>query len=263
MDHGEVLSIFDREQRFELDPPGSTREVAGQVVRHVSHDRRNGFISYSRLSEETAEAEIEAQLAYFRALGYEFEWKVYDHDPPADLRRRLAARGFEIEEPEALMILDLDSAPEMYWTIALPDIQRVSTRDGLAAIARMEEAVWGEDHAWVVEWLGLDLRDTPDQLSVFAIWDGDRVASAAWMYYHPPTRFASLWGGSTLPECRGRGFYTALLAVRAREARERGIRYLTVDASPMSRPILEKHGFHFFGYSTPCNWKPDQEESHA
>jgi len=36
---------------------------------------------------------------------------------------------------------------------------------------------------------------------------------------------------------RKRGLYTALLAVRAQEGRARQVKYLTVDASPMSRPI--------------------------
>jgi hypothetical protein len=34
-----------------------------------------------------------------------------------------------------------------------------------------------------------------------------------------------------------------LLAVRAREARQRGFRFLHVDASLESQPILAKHGF--------------------
>jgi hypothetical protein len=45
-----------------------------------------------------------------------------------------------------------------------------------------------------------------------------------------------------------------LLAARAQEARARGFSLLTVDASPMSRPILEKHGFQHLATSTPCKW---------
>jgi GNAT superfamily N-acetyltransferase len=70
------------------------------------------------------------------------------------------------------------------------------------------------------------------------------------------TSFATLWGGSTLRQYRGRGFYTALLAVRAREARRRGFRFLQVDASPDSQPILARYGFRCLAYSTPYEWKP-------
>ena len=51
-----------------------------------------------------------------------------------------------------------------------------------------------------------------------------------------------LWGGSTLPEWRRRGFYRALVSHRARLAIERGYPYARVDTSPDSRPILTALG---------------------
>jgi hypothetical protein len=42
---------------------------------------------------------------------------------------------------------------------------------------------------------------------------------------------------------RGRGLYQAVLAARVQAARRRGYRYLYIDASPMSRPIVARHGF--------------------
>ena len=66
--------------------------------------------------------------------------------------------------------------------------------------------------------------------------------------------FGSLWGGSTLPEHRGRGIYSSLVAARAGEARERGCRWLTVDCSPMSLPILERRGFERLAVTTPFIW---------
>ncbi|MYR23936.1 GNAT family N-acetyltransferase, partial [Streptomyces sp. SID6137] len=49
----------------------------------------------------------------------------------------------------------------------------------------------------------------------------------------------------------GRGLYRALVAHRARIAAARGCRYLQVDASPMSRPILERLGFLPLSITTP------------
>lgn len=255
MDSTDLLKIYDQEQRIDTDFPGAIREVDERVIRSISPDENFGFIVYSNLDEGSADAVIDAQIARFRELGMDFEWKVYDHDCPADLRQRLAARGFEIEDPEALMILDLEDAPDFYWNLSLPPMRRIEDADGVDQIRQMEEEVWGSDHSWMMTRLVNDLR-VPNLLSIFAVWANSRPVSAAWIYYHPPTRFASLWGGSTLPAYRQRGYYTALLVARAREARERGIRFLTVDASPMSRPILEKHGFQFLGFSTPCTWEP-------
>jgi hypothetical protein len=54
---------------------------------------------------------------------------------------------------------------------------------------------------------------------------------------------------------RGQGLYTALLAIRAQEAISRHVEFLTVDASAMSRPILEKFGFIKIAESYPCKWQ--------
>jgi predicted acetyltransferase len=62
-------------------------------------------------------------------------------------------------------------------------------------------------------------------------------------------------GGTTLEEFRGRGFYTSLLAIRLQAAKSHGIRYLAIDASPMSRAVVEKYGFQFIEYTQPHKWQ--------
>jgi GNAT superfamily N-acetyltransferase len=52
-----------------------------------------------------------------------------------------------------------------------------------------------------------------------------------------------LFGGSVLPETRGRGVYRALLRARWDFAVERGTPALTVQAGRMAKPILERFGF--------------------
>lgn len=251
-----LLQIFDREQRINVPlQPGVHRDASPWLVRHYMPQYKTGFIAYSSMDDDRVDAEIETQVSFFDGLGYDFEWKVFDHDRPADLRQRLSARGFSIEDPEALMILDLEEAPEIYWTADISCVSPVNDRSGIDGIVSMEEEVWQSGRSWLGQRLFDDLQSVPDMLSIFVVRADDRVVSAAWVYYHAPTQFASLWGGSTLRAYRRRGYYTALLAARAREARSRGFRFLTVDASPMSRPILEKHGFRFFGFSTPCLWK--------
>ena len=55
---------------------------------------------WSDLDEATADAEIAAQVAFFRERGIGgFEWKLYDHDRPADLGERLRAAGFVRNRP--------------------------------------------------------------------------------------------------------------------------------------------------------------------
>ncbi len=92
-------------------------------------------------------------------------------------------------------------------------------------------------------------------VSIYISYQEQQPASAAWIFFHAGSSFASLWGGATLPQFRNQGHYSLLLAARAQEARARGFSLLTVDASPMSRPILEKHGFQYLASSTPCKWR--------
>lgn len=54
---------------------------------------------------------------------------------------------------------------------------------------------------------------------------------------------------------RGRGIYKALYEERLAEAARRGYERITVDASPMSRPILEKIGFFHICSTTPMRYK--------
>ena len=55
---------------------------------------------------------------------------------------------------------------------------------------------------------------------------------------------------------RRHGIYRALVARRAQLASARGVRYLQVDASDDSKPILLKLGFRAVTTTTPYVWTP-------
>jgi GNAT superfamily N-acetyltransferase len=86
---------------------------------------------------------------------------------------------------------------------------------------------------------------------------GDQPVCSARIEFLPGTSFASLWGGGTLPGWRGQGIYRALVAFRAQLAADRGYRYLYVDASPDSQPILARLGFSRLARTTPYVWDPE------
>jgi GNAT superfamily N-acetyltransferase len=255
MDKTELLEIFTRQQRIEVDFPDIKREVDGSVIRHISLSGDDGFVIYSRLDEESVEDVITAQIARFQEIPQNFEWKVYDYDTPGDLIERLRRRGFEIEDPEALLVLDLATGPAALDRPLPSWVVRITDPVDVDAVVALENVVWETDHHNLGELLKRELRDRPEMLSVYLAYQGQEPASAAWILFHPGSSFASLWGGSTLPQFRNQGHYTHLLAARAQEAFARGFTLLTVDASPMSRPILEKHGFQYLATTTPCKWK--------
>jgi len=242
MDPDAVLAAFDEQIRRRPGPEGAgVVERDAHVVRTLSIGW--GGVTWSDLDATVADTVIAAQVARFAQEGRPWEWKYYSYDTPADLPARLAAAGFAAEEPEALLIaeiseLDLDVAP--------PDgVQVVVVRDahGVADLVCVHDEVFGGDHAHVGRSVLAGLAHEPaTSAAVVAVAEG-RPVSAGRVEFHHGTDFASIWGGGTLPQWRGRGVFRALVAHRAGLAAELGFRYLQVDASPDSRPILERLGF--------------------
>ena len=117
----------------------------------------------------------------------------------------------------------------------------------------MHDEVFGPGTTYpsVVEAVRTALTLRPRPIEAVVAWAGDVAVSAGRVEFHEGTDFASLWGGGTLPDWRGRGVFRALVGHRATLARDRGYRYLQVDALPTSRPILERMGFHPLAETTP------------
>jgi len=250
MTDAELLALYDHDERFAATFPDLRREELPQLVRHVDLVGNSGSVTYSQLTSDSADAAIEEQQAYFKSLGQEFEWKAYAHDQPADLIQRLRAHGFETDETEAIMALDVqDVSPTLL--SPTPNVKRLHQLDELRDVSAIKQQVGGHD---VVERLAYEMQHAPDYLSVYVVYAENRPAACGWIRFPTASAFASLWGGSTLPELRNRGLYTALLAARVQEARDRGWHYVTIDARAMSRPIVAKRGFRLLTYGTPCTW---------
>lgn len=260
MDQQQLLALYDQEERIIARWPAMIREETDLLVRHrpaqPGGHRDSGFIAFTRLDRDTADHAIREQMEYFGALGLKLGWKLYEHDLPQDLSARLLAHGFTADEPESIMALDLSEAPAGLLEPVVADIRRIEDPRGLHYVQEIEEAVWGEDHSGLVAFLRETLVDTPEKISIYCAFVDGQPASVAWLFIEEARPFASLWGGSTLPQYRQRGLYTALLAVRLQEALRRGARFLTVDASPMSRPIVQRYGFRQITTACDYDWEP-------
>lgn len=248
MDHDAVLAAFDRQLR-------RAAEAVGRVMRQTgSADDWNGVL-WSGLDEHTADAAIAEQVRYFTARGYDFEWKLYAHDRPADLGDRLLAAGFEPEPEEALMVAEIRDLPT---EVVLPDGVRllpVTDAAGVDLLVRVHEQVFATSPARLRQRLITQLAESPQTISMVVAMAGDQPICGARMELHPGTGFAGLWGGGTLASWRGRGVYRALVAHRACLAAELGYQYLQVDASDDSRPILRRLGFALLSNTTPYQYR--------
>jgi len=259
-DVSELLAAFDAQLRAHVHDPlpaGVQVDRDGPLVRTAGFGNRV-WLEYrdlGGLDGDELEALVARQVQTFAGRGEQIEWKLYGHDLPADLPEHLRAAGFEPEDTETVVIarvadLALESPPPEGVAI------REATRPGdMKGIAGMEEVVWDEDHGWLAD-LWKEREADPDSLRIFLAEAGGVTVSAGWIRFPSGTEFATLWGGATLPEWRGRGIYRALVAERTRLAAERGRRYMETDASDDSRPILQRLGFTAVTTTTPYVWSP-------
>ncbi len=256
MNTNDILALFDAQERRTAVPPMYIREESDGVVRYVSRQpERLSLVAYSDLTAVTADAAIQAQIDRFRALNRpRFEWPVYDHDTPPDLKARLIAHGFAANELETLLVLETADLPDDFpeaWSV---DVRRLTTVYEIADVVGVLTAVWDGDFTWLTTQLTDYLTNHPRFISLYAAYVNDDPASCAWSYFPAGSQFVGLWGGATLPAFRGWGLYSALVAARAAEARQRGARFLWVNANDNSRPILQKHGFQLLAVKQGFDW---------
>ena len=258
MDIRQILAQFDLDQRRNFEYAGAVREVTPFLVRHLQPPPEASFILWSDLDDKTADDVIDGEIAYFRQRGHSFDWKVYAHDRPANLVDRLIARGFEAEEPDEIMVLDVASAAGPLITSDAADVRKLTDPAQLTDVVRILEPVWNENFDWVYKRMSGHMA-IPGYLSIYVAYVDGVPACTGWTYYNPG-HFAGLWGGSTLEAYRGRGLYTAVLAARVKEAMERGVPYLVIDAGPMSRPIVARHGFVTMTTAIECTLTIGEED---
>ncbi|MDX3308785.1 GNAT family N-acetyltransferase [Streptomyces sp. NPDC054884] len=260
MDHVALLTSYDRDMREGARPESSDARVerAGNVVRHIGGDGGWNGVLWSDLDRAGVDidAAIAEQVAFFTGLGRAFEWKLYRHDRPADLGQRLRSAGFTPEPEETLLIGDtagqlVDARPPEGVRIV-----PVTDRAGVDLMVEANEKAFGRDGSWLRDLLLARLATDPDTLVAVVALAGRTPVSSARMELIEGTAFAGLWGGGTVDGWRGRGVYRALIAHRARIAADRGYRYLQVDASDQSRPILERLGFTALSTTTPYVYAP-------
>lgn len=250
-----LLALYDREMRIGIEYFDARREATPDVIRQISLNGPEGAILHTRCDPARTPQVIREQMADFQRIGQGCEWKVYAHDGRPDLGEQLLATGFQAEDAEAVLVLDTAQVPAELLAPVTAAVRRLDDADALEDVRLIEEGVWAEDFSRLVQDLGAELRHDRRAVSFYVAYVDGRPASCAWMRFHGGAHFASLWGGSTLPEYRRRGLYTALVAVRLQEAMTRGVPYLTVDASSMSAPILRRYGFRQITTCTPYKWR--------
>jgi GNAT superfamily N-acetyltransferase len=259
-----LLAAYDEQLRTEAEMARATSvDRDGPLWRGIFD--HGGFVSYrdlGGLSGEALDELVERTVAHFRddTDVESFEWKSRGHDLPADLGERLVARGLVAEPVETVMI---GEAALLAVDVPLVDgpegpvvVRRIvpgpTAVDDLTRMLAMQEAAFGTGRGPSVASSLAELESGGSEFWVAEV--GDTVVCAGRLTPVAGTEFAGIWGGSTLPDFRGRGIYRALVSARARSAMDRGIRLINSDCTDMSRPILERSGLRAVTTTTPYVW---------
>ena len=141
------------------------------------------------------------------------------------------------------MVAEIGDVPA---DVSLPDgvtLRPVTTEADVGLLAGVHERVFGGNPPGSASPCSPRCVRRPAGTSMVLAMAGEEAVCSARVELPTGTEFASLWGGGTLPGWRRSGIYRALVGYRAGLAARRGYRYLTVDASADSEPILGPAGF--------------------
>ena len=131
-------------------------------------------------------------------------------------------------------------------------IEPVLTIEGLRDQGRVMERSFDTPMGNTPESLAKDLelcRQPNTRVFRFLARDrsGKAISSGSITTY-PALRFGLMWGGCTVPEARGQGAYSAIVAARIEQARRSGIEFVGLYAlSDTSAPIVARQGFQHWG----------------
>jgi GNAT superfamily N-acetyltransferase len=240
----EVVALCENAQSNGPTWPGS------ELIRRDGFDVWLGPPIYPGLSvvlnlqRDDAGAVLDDARAFLRERGRTRANWMIGSSSPANLPDDLLALGLTDDIDPLLRGLVADAEPG--GVDRSIEVRRVDSVSDLRAFFRVQQEAFGEERnadargADHIDAMFAAERDRDDIVTYLAYLDGEPVATARGTFAE---HGVVMNGGSTLPLARGRGMYRALVAARWDDAVERGTRYLTTVARPMSAPILERMGF--------------------
>ncbi|MGR5355694.1 GNAT family N-acetyltransferase [Vibrio chagasii] len=255
MNTTDVMQEYNEFERKRFNSFNGIKVTENNLTKFVSNDRHGSYISFFDFDESLTDSIVKEQLAYFKQRNLCFEWKTYSTDKPTNISAVLLENGFEQDEHESFMVLDLSKATCEHFDEG--KITEVTDSKGIRDAIKVQEQVWGGDFEWHYNHLVSLKQQAPDSVSIYVVYVDDQPVTSAWIIFNGSSPFAGIWGGSTLEAFRGKGYYSLLLNKRIEEAKTKGVKYLTIDASDMSKPIVSKRGFEVIatttGYTSPSS----------
>jgi GNAT superfamily N-acetyltransferase len=227
-------------RRFNPATPCEAETVAGGVAFFGGTDYPSNQIVGMGLYGDVRSDDMDRVEDFFRSRGVPSTIVL---SPLADmsLPALLGERGYRIAEFNSVLIRRIN-AEEPFTAPAGIVIERASRQNVSSwthtlAKGFSQEVTVGED-------VFGGFATLPGALAFLARIDGKAAGGCAGRII-PEARIAALFGASTLPEFRGRGVQSALIALRLHEASKAGCEYAVVSTNPGSgsQRNMERRGF--------------------
>ncbi len=194
-------------------------------------------------------AEVVASHATVRS-----RWLVRDMSAAEPLRRALDGVGYTpAVATHAVAIQTTDFVPRPSSGIV---VKRVLDMDTLRDRTAVLSGGFGEFREFTDAELEADLWQCTAanaRVQQYVAYDesSSRAISAGGMTLFSHLGFGLLWAGCTVPDARGRGAYSAVLAARVNAAKNLGFKYVGLYAiTDTSAPIVTRQGFKKVGEMT-------------
>ncbi len=213
----------------------------------------------THLVSDTAEANVEATLAQFRALHLPLVWQVLPSTQPPDFERFLDAHDFLLFEEEPHMVIEPSTHALHIPNLPGFTIERVTDAASFAQWHKATAAGFfattptlGQIYFDAYTLLGFDPEGP--FLHYTGYMNGEPVTSSTLLF---AGGIAGIYDVSTIPSARGKGFGTAITLAPLLEAQARSYRYVCLQATQMGLPIYQRIGFKEQFRERKYLWRPD------
>lgn len=249
MSVAEDALIYAIESSLQVYPPvsGLSEDLNVKGVRGRVTDLSNplaNLVGMADIAPENVDATFKMVRSRYAGGRKAYGWVTGPLTRPHDLGERLVRAGLKkTDEMAGMALTDLDTPIAVDPAI---EIREASLHEAQAASEMMARAYGIPED--VARFFNVLLAMTDSKVKnrgYFAYVDGaDQPVGWSYLVYLPDSPIALLGGAATLPEHRGRGIYSALVARRLADARADGCRAAVIQAvRSTSAPIAAKLGF--------------------
>jgi hypothetical protein len=255
------MNAFDTNRLLRaLDSDRWALSDGGNLAREFSPDRSSCRIVAARLDGGNWEELVASEKHLAQQKRYVLEWKTYEHDGLEDLPRILKMRGFTEEAEESVLGFFRESngpiPPARSSLGARVVITRARDKHDLQGVAEIARANGRNNSEEENARLLATLLASPDEVSVYVLWEDGLPVSSGRLHFPPGSIFAELAGGRTRPTHRRKGHFSTLVRHRLEEAQARGRHSVLVDALPTSEGTLLRLGFQRLTCTRPYIFDP-------